>query len=65
MWTSRIIQTLTIVITLKIKDSVDQNLMTNSLSIFLFIRNCEPKISLPVQQIKTKTILRSQLVRNV
>ena len=39
--------------TLKIKeynkDPLSQNLMTNSLLIFLFSRNCEPEIVLPVQ----------------
>jgi hypothetical protein len=45
-------------------DSLSQNLMTNSLLIFLFSRNCELEIVLPVVQIKTKTILRSQLVQN-
>ena len=37
----------------------------HNLMIYLFCTICEPKIVLPVLQIKTKTISRSQLVQNM
>ena len=41
-----------------------QNLMTNSLMIYMFCMCCKSKFFLPALQIKMQTNLRSQLVQN-